>query len=200
MVILQSVVAFVFMERHWNSVTQKLSASVVSRHRGPDRRLSRLSAGRTERADPAHRAGAARPRGRFPAGHRNAAARAEAVLLAARPGAVGRTAQDQAAVLDRHRRQIVAGRNPHPARQFGDAGVRAAQHGLCLELGNLPVLDGRHLAGAAHRRDHLPAQPDPPDPAAGRRRRKRSARAATRRISARAARARCGARRSPSSR
>ena len=30
MVILQSVVAFVFMERHWNSVTQKLSASVVS--------------------------------------------------------------------------------------------------------------------------------------------------------------------------
>jgi two-component system osmolarity sensor histidine kinase EnvZ len=30
MVILQSVVAFVFMERHWNSVTQKLSASVVA--------------------------------------------------------------------------------------------------------------------------------------------------------------------------
>jgi two-component system osmolarity sensor histidine kinase EnvZ len=30
MVILQSVVAFVFMERHWNSVTQKLSAAVVS--------------------------------------------------------------------------------------------------------------------------------------------------------------------------
>ena len=30
MVVLQSVVAFVFMERHWNSVTQKLSASVVS--------------------------------------------------------------------------------------------------------------------------------------------------------------------------
>jgi two-component system osmolarity sensor histidine kinase EnvZ len=30
MVVLQSVVAFVFMERHWNSVTQKLSASVVA--------------------------------------------------------------------------------------------------------------------------------------------------------------------------
>jgi two-component system, OmpR family, osmolarity sensor histidine kinase EnvZ len=30
MVILQSVIAFVFMERHWNSVTQKLSASVVA--------------------------------------------------------------------------------------------------------------------------------------------------------------------------
>src|SRR6476619_1810637 len=30
MVILQSVVAFVFMERHWNLVTQRLSAGVVS--------------------------------------------------------------------------------------------------------------------------------------------------------------------------
>ena len=30
MVVLQSVVAFVFMERHWNSVTQKLSSAVVS--------------------------------------------------------------------------------------------------------------------------------------------------------------------------
>ena len=29
MVILQSVIAFVFMERHWNSVTQRLSAAVV---------------------------------------------------------------------------------------------------------------------------------------------------------------------------
>jgi two-component system osmolarity sensor histidine kinase EnvZ len=29
MVILQSVVAFVFMERHWNTVTRKLSAAVV---------------------------------------------------------------------------------------------------------------------------------------------------------------------------
>ena len=39
MVILQSVVAFVFMERHWNLVTQKLSAGVVSGHRRPDRGL-----------------------------------------------------------------------------------------------------------------------------------------------------------------
>lgn len=30
MVILQSVIAFVFMERHWNLVTQKLSASVIA--------------------------------------------------------------------------------------------------------------------------------------------------------------------------
>ena len=30
MVILQTVVAFVFMERHWNTVTRRLSAAVVS--------------------------------------------------------------------------------------------------------------------------------------------------------------------------
>ena len=29
MVMLQSVVAFVFMERHWNTVTQRLSSAVV---------------------------------------------------------------------------------------------------------------------------------------------------------------------------
>src|SRR3954462_7490572 len=29
MVVLQSVVAFVFMERHWNTVTQRLSSAVV---------------------------------------------------------------------------------------------------------------------------------------------------------------------------
>ncbi|MDB5634917.1 MAG: two-component sensor histidine kinase, partial [Tardiphaga sp.] len=29
MVILQAVVAFVFMERHWNTVTRRLSAAVV---------------------------------------------------------------------------------------------------------------------------------------------------------------------------
>ena len=141
------------------------------RHRGTDRRLSRLSAGRAERADPADRAGAARARGRFPARERNATARAEAVFLAARPGAVGGIAQDQAPVLDRHRRQIGAGRNPHPARQRGDARARTAQRSLRVEFGNLPVLDGRHLAGAADRGHHLPAQPDPADPAARRRRR-----------------------------
>ena len=41
MVILQSVVAFVFMERHWNLVTRRLSAAVVARHRGADRHLPR---------------------------------------------------------------------------------------------------------------------------------------------------------------
>ena len=33
MVVLQSVVAFVFMERHWNTVTQRLSARGGAGHR-----------------------------------------------------------------------------------------------------------------------------------------------------------------------
>ena len=41
MVMLQSVVAFVFMERHWNMVTRRLSAAVVRRHRRADRDLPR---------------------------------------------------------------------------------------------------------------------------------------------------------------
>ncbi len=52
--------------------------------RHPDRRLQDLSAGRRPRPIAPHRAGPARPRGRFPAQVGAAAARPEAVLLAAR--------------------------------------------------------------------------------------------------------------------
>ena len=201
MVILQSVDR---LRVHGAALERRHAAAVGRRgagHRRADRRLSRLSAGRRPAANPPHRAGAARPGGRFPAAQRYAAAGAEAVLLAARSDAVGGTAQaDRPAVLDRHRRQIGAGRNPHPARQHGDARVRAAQRSLRVEFGNLPALDGRHLAGAARRRRSSSCAtrssrscgwPTPP---------KASARAARCRISARAARARCGARRRPSSR
>ena len=142
-------------------------------HRRADRRLQGLSAGRRRaqiRRIAQDRLGLVVD---FLPVHGHAAARPEAVLLAARPGAVGRDAQaDRAAVLDRHRRPLRAGRNPHPARRRRDARVRAAQRRLCLEFGDLPVLDGRHLAGPADRRHPVPAQPDQADPAAGRRRRK----------------------------
>ena len=89
MVMLQSVVAFVFMERHWNTVTRRLSAVVVQdiaslidvykfypqdKDRAQLRRIAqqRLATG-----------------GGFPARRRPAAARPETVLLAARPDAVG---------------------------------------------------------------------------------------------------------------
>ena len=37
--------------------------------------------------------------------------------------------------------------------------------GLCLQLADLHLVDGGDLGGAARHRHHLPAQPDPPDPA-----------------------------------
>ena len=78
---------------------------------------------------------------------------------------------DRQAVLDRHRRPLQSGRNPHPARRRGDARLRPAQRGLRLEFGDLPVLDGRHLLDPPDRRGPVPAQPDQADPAARRRRR-----------------------------
>ena len=172
MVVLQSVVAFVFMERHWNTVTRRLSAAVTqdiaalidiygSFPQDPEKNaLRRIALERLSLSVD------------FLPVIRNAAARAEAVLLAARPGAVaGDQPADPPAVLDRHGRALEPGRDPHPARRHGDARVRAAQRRLRVELGNLPVVDDRHVAGAARRRDRLPAQPDQADLAARGRRR-----------------------------
>ena len=87
MVILQSVIAFVFMERHWNSVTQRLSAAVVQDIAGLIDVYTTLKA--DQAPDPAYCTGALWPDGRLPAGRGDAAGRTEAVLLAARLFAVG---------------------------------------------------------------------------------------------------------------
>ncbi len=167
MVVLQSVVAYVFLERHYNLVTQRLSAGVVQDIATLIEVYKTYPQDRRQCAASAHRAGKAWPGGRLPAGQRPAAARPEAVFLADRSGAVGGNPQaDRSAVLDRYRRALGAGRDPHQARQRGDPRVRAAQCRLCIELPHLPGLDGRHLAGADHGRRDVPAQPDPPDPAA----------------------------------
>ena len=161
-----------------------------------------LSAGRRHAQHPPHRAGAARPGGRFPA--RRPTCRRPGRSRSSRCSTRRcrrRSAQaDRPAVLDRHGRPLGAGRDPHPARRHGDARVRAAQRRLCVELGHLPALDGRHLAGAARpspscscatRSSRSCGSPTPP---------RASARAARCRTSGRAARARCAARRRPSSR
>ena len=85
------------------------------------------------------------------------------------------------------------------SRRARAARLRAAQPRLCLELAHLPALDGRHVAGAARHRAPLPAQPDQADPDAGRGRRAVRQGPSGRAISGRAARARCGRRRRPSS-
>jgi two-component system osmolarity sensor histidine kinase EnvZ len=162
MVILQSVVAFVFMERHWNTVTRRLpppwcrtSPTLIDvykvypqdKDRAQLRRIAQQRLASWWISCP-------------PATCRR---RAKAVLLAARPDAVGAARPaDRAPVLDRHRRQVQPGRNPHPARRCRDARVRAAQRRLRLEFGDLPVLDGRHLLDPLDRRGAVPAQPDQP--------------------------------------
>ena len=127
MVILQTVVAFVFMERHWNTVTRRLSAAVVQDIAS----LIDVYKGYPQDKDRAQlrRIGAAAAAGgRFPPRRRHAAARPKAVLLAARPDAVGAARPpDPPAVLDRYRRQLQPGRDPHPARRRRDAHLRPAQ-------------------------------------------------------------------------
>ena len=202
MILLQSVVAFVFMERHWQTVTQRLSEAVVrdiaaiidmieTYPKGDDYAdVIRIAQDRLRAED------------RHPAARPAAAAGAEAVLLDPRRGAEpGDHRQDRPSVLAGHGRQLQHHRNPHPARGQGAAGLRPAQPGLRLEHPHLHPVDGWHLAGAADDRDPLPAQPDPADPAARRSRRKlRQGPAARPRISGRAAPRRCGAPASPSSR
>ena len=140
--------------------------------RQPDRRLQGLPAGQGPRAGAPHRAANAAGAG-FSPRRRHAAARPETVLLAARPDAVGATRPpDRQAVLDRHRRQFQPGRNPHPARRRRDAHLRPAQFRLCLEFGDLHLLDARHVLDPLDRLGAVPAQPDQADPAAGGRRRK----------------------------
>ena len=135
MVVLQSVVAFVFMERHWNLVTQRLSAGVVQDIAA----LIEIYKTYPQDADQtqlrAHRAGEARPGGRLPAGRpscrrpgRSRSSRCSTSALR------GDQQADRQAVLDRYRRPFGAGRDPHPARRCGAARVRPPQRGLRLEL------------------------------------------------------------------
>ena len=56
MVVLQSVVAFVFMERHWNTVTRRLSAAVTQDIAALIDIYRELPAGRRPSHHPAHRA------------------------------------------------------------------------------------------------------------------------------------------------
>jgi hypothetical protein len=161
MVILQSVIAFVFMERHWNLVTQRLSAGVVQDIAA----LIDVYKGYPQDKDRAKIKKIAQdrlglvvdflPLGDLPP-----------------PGPKPFFSLLDQALSEEIRKQVGAGRNPHPARSYRDAGVRAAQRGLRLQFGDLPDLDGRHVIDLDCGGHHLPAQSDQADPAAGRRRRK----------------------------
>ena len=133
MVILQTVVAFVFMERHWNTVTRRLSAAVVQDIASLIDVYKVYPQDKDARAAAPHRAAPAAG-GRFPSRRRHAAARAETVLLAARPDA------RRCSSAARSRRPFwidtVGSSNLVEIRiqldDAGDARVRAAQRRLCL--------------------------------------------------------------------
>ena len=172
MVILQTVVAFVFMERHWNTVTRRLSAAVVQDiaslidvykfyPQDKDRAQLRRVGQRLQLVVDFLPVGDMPPPGPKPFFS----------LLDQTLVGTDRS-PDPPSVLDRYRRQLQAGRNPHPARRRRDARVRAAQRRLRLQFGDLHLLDAGHLLDPLDRRGIVPAQPDQADPAAGRGRRK----------------------------
>ena len=127
MVILQSVLAFVFVERQWNVATQRLSASVVHDVAALIDVYNGYPQDSPARADPA-----ASPRigsAWWSISCRSAICRRRDRNRSSRSwtrGAVGGIAQaDRPPVLDRHRRQVGAGRDPRAARSTAVMGVFA---------------------------------------------------------------------------
>ncbi len=147
MVILQSVVAFVFMERHWNVVTQRLSASVVQDIAA----LIDIYRGYPQDADQAQIRRIAQQRSvswsifcRFRRCRRLALSLSFHCWIrrwrrncASRSGVLIGWTQSASPRAG----------NPRPTRQHRDAGLCQAQCGLCLQFGNLPALDGGHIDG-----------------------------------------------------
>ena len=173
MVVLQSVVAFVFMERHWSLVTRHLSAAVTQDIAA----LIDVYKSYPQDADYAQLRRIAQDRlglvVDFLPADAVAAARAEAVLLAARSGAVATRSASRSAGR--------SGSTPSAARRSS----RSASSSTTRSCGSSPAAADAYdvelrifllwmvgdLARAARRRHPVPAQPDPADPAAGRRRR-----------------------------
>ncbi len=172
MVVLQTVVAFVFMERHWNTVTRRLSAAVVQDiaslidvYKGypqdKDRAQLRKIGERLQLTVDFLAVGDMPPPGPKPF-----------FSLLDQTLSVQLRPPDRQAVLDRYRRPFQPGRNPDPARRFRDAHLRPAQRGLCVEFGDLHLLDAGDILDPPDRRGAIPAQPDQAYSAAGGCRRK----------------------------
>ena len=205
MVLLQTAVAYVFMQRHWDLVTHRLSAA-VARDVGAMVDLYRRHAARR----PTTRAARDRRRA-FPHGRRIDAARPAAAENAARPSSTSLDpltralpeelgAQVRAAVLGRHRRPLRADGDPRrPRRPACCASSRAARlayepnvHIFILWMLGASIGAGRRSrsCSCATRSGRSCGSPT---------RRRISARGATS-ISIRAARARCARPATPSSR
>ena len=172
MVLLQTAVAYVFMQRHWDIVTHRLSAA-VARDVGA---MVDLYAGLPPGADdPKLHAIAARfhmdvellPPGPLPPKTPQTFFNVLDPLTRALPEELG--AQVQAAVLGRHGRPLRADGDPRQSRRAGAALRHPPHPRLRAQRPYLHPLDARRLVGAGDGRDPVPAQPDPADPPARRR-------------------------------
>ena len=161
------------MERHWNTVTRRLSAAVVQDIAS----LIDVYKGYPQDKDRAQLRRIAQQRLQLvvdflPVGDMPPPGPKPFFSLLDQTLSVQLGRQIGKAVLDRYRRPLQPGGNPHPARRRRDADFRPAQRGLCVEFGDLHLLDAGHLLDPADRLGAVPAQPDQADPAAGRCRRK----------------------------
>ena len=142
--ILQAIVAYVFMERHWQMVTRRLSGAVIGdiaaiieviESYPQDERFSDITRIAAETygltisvlpPDPLPESG---PRPFF--------SLLELDTVARDPPA------DQPTFLARHARQFRSRGDQDRPRRPRAQGLRAARPRLCIELPDLPVLDGR---------------------------------------------------------
>ena len=153
MVILQTVVTYVFLERHWQLVTHQLSTALVQdiaaiidiHHSYPqDKNYETLTRIAQQRMNldiefmPKGPLPPPLPKPFF------------SIVDSALSKEISR--QIEQAFLARHGRPLEPHRNPHSARQFDPARRRLSQRRLCVEFLHFPAVDARHLAGADRRR------------------------------------------------
>ena len=168
-VVLEGVVAFVFMERHWQAVTRRLSEAtardiaavidIYDDYPGKDDYSKLIEMAR----DRLNLSMQVLPPGDLPAPRPKPFFALLDRALSRRDPPAGATA-----VLDRHGRPVAPRGDPRQARQRHPALRRHALADLRVELAHLPAVDGRLVGDPADRRHPVPAQPDPAHPAARR--------------------------------
>ena len=166
-VLLESVVAFTFMERHWNQVTRRLSEG-MARDMAAIVDLYESSTGKDDIAQlidiGQNRFGlsvAVLPAGNLPTPQ-------------PKPffDLLDRALSDEIRANVKRpfwidtRRPVAARRDPRQARSCHPALRRSARAGLRVQLAHLPDLDGGHVGRPADRGDPVSAQSDPSGAAA----------------------------------
>ena len=153
MILLQSVVAYVFMERHWQTVTRRLSAAVtadiaalIDIYESYPQDKECRDARRASRSDRLQLDVDILPTGpcRRPGRSRSSRSSTDALARDRAARSAGRSGSTRSGAPTSSRSASSSTTSVH-------ARPRPPQPGLCLELAHLPGVDGRHLARAARR-------------------------------------------------